>query len=129
MLDDFYRVYCEADLVTGHYIRMHDLPMLNAAYMEWGLPGLSEKLTCDTKLDLVKRKDLSASQENLASMLGLSERKAHMSNTMWREANRMTPEGLKLTAERVMNDVVQHMAMRKRMLEREMLGPPRMWRP
>jgi hypothetical protein len=129
MLSDFWSVYDEADLVTGHYIRMHDLPIINAALMEFGMPGLDEKLTCDTKLDLVKRKDLSTSQENLSSMLGISEMKAHMSNTSWREANRLTPEGLKLTAERVMSDVVQHMAMRKRLIERELLGPPRMWRP
>lgn len=129
MLDDFRRVYDLADMVTGHYIRMHDLPIINAALMEAGLPGLEQKLTCDTKLDLVKRKDLSASQENLASMLGLPEMKAHMSNTNWREANRLTPEGLKLTAERAMSDVVQHMALRKELLKRELLGPPRVWRP
>jgi len=129
MLREFVDDYNKADMVTGHYIRNHDLPILNGAMMEYGLEPLSEKLTSDTKNDLLKRKDLSASQENLASMLGLPEMKAHMSNTNWREANRLTPEGLKLTAERAMSDVIQHMALRKELLKRGLLGPPRMWRP
>ena len=129
MLREFRKLYDQADMVTGHYIRNHDLPILNGAMMEYGFHPLDEKLTSDTKNDLVKKKDLSASQENLASMLGLPEMKAHMSNTNWREANRLTPEGLRLTAERAMSDVIQHMALRKRLLERGLLGPPRVWKP
>jgi hypothetical protein len=129
MLFEFRGLYEQADMVTGHYIRKHDLPILNGAMMEAGFQPLPEKLTSDTKLDLVKRKDLSASQENLSAMLGIPEGKAHMSNAMWREANRLTPEGLKLTAQRAMGDVLQHMAMRKKLIERNLLGPPRMWRP
>jgi len=129
MLDDFRNVYDQADIVTGHFIRAHDLPIINAALMEAGLPLLDQKLTVDTKLDMVKRKDLSGSQENLAAMFGLPEKKAHMSNTKWREANRLTPDGLKLTEQRAKSDVRQHMAMYKHMLERGMLKAPRVWRP
>src|SRR5690242_14257247 len=41
----FKAMYDEADIVTGHYIRNHDLPIINGALMELGLPGLGPKLT------------------------------------------------------------------------------------
>jgi len=129
MLLYFKARYDDADMVTGHYIREHDLPVLNGALIEKGLSVLGPKLTSDTKLDLVSRKYISASQENLAAMLGVKAPKVSLSNTEWREANRLTPEGLKTTEARVRGDVLQHMEMRAVMLERGLLGPPRMWRP
>jgi len=117
-------------MVTGHYIRMHDLPIINGALVEHGLPPLSEKLTCDTKLDLVsKGAAFSASQENLCAMLGLPQPKIHMNNALWREANRLTTAGMKLTAKRAIGDVVQHMALRRVLVERNLLNSPKGWRP
>jgi hypothetical protein len=129
MLTGFLKFYDQADVVTGHYIRKHDLPILNGALMEAGLPLLSPKLASDTKLDMVKRKDISASQESLAGMLGVSEPKVGMNQTKWREANRLTPAGLVLTRKRVRGDIRQHRALRARMVEAGMLKPPRLWRP
>jgi hypothetical protein len=127
MLQEFVKMYDAADMVTGHYIRAHDLPHVNGALMEFGLPRLTEKLTCDTKLDLVKLTGVSKSQESLADMMGLSEPKIHMTQAMWRAANRL--QRLELTERRVMADVRQHKALRLEMVRRELLRPPRMWRP
>lgn len=130
MLDLFRAAYNAADMVTGHYIRMHDLPILNGAMVELGLPCLDEKLTCDTKLDLVKKGPvISASQENLCAMLGLAAPKVHMNTVLWREANRLTDKGLKLTAARAIGDVIQHMQLRKALLARDLLSAPKIWRP
>jgi hypothetical protein len=130
MLKGFVEYYDQADMVTGHYIRMHDLPILNGAMIENGLPPLAEKLTCDTKLDLVKKGQVfSASQENLSEMFGLRYPKVQMTTPKWREANRLTPEGLKLTERRVAGDVLQHMALRHALVERGLLSEPKAWRP
>jgi len=129
MLQEFRKLYDEADIVTGHFIRGHDLPLISGALLEYELPPLSEKLTSDTKLDLVKHKHLSASQENLAAALGVAAPKVGMSNADWREANRLTPVGLDKTYRRVVGDVRQHMAMRQRLIELDLLGAPRMWYP
>jgi hypothetical protein len=130
MLLGFCRMYESADMVTGHYIRMHDLPILNGAMVENKLLPLEEMLTCDTKMDLVKKGPVfSASQENLSEMLGVVAPKIHMNTPRWREANRLTPAGFKLTEARAVGDVRQHMALRKKLLERGLLGEPRMWRP
>jgi hypothetical protein len=129
MLEQFMDVYNEADMVTGHYIRKHDLPHINGSLMEHGMKPLTNKLSSDTKLDLLKRKGISASQENLAGMLGLPEPKRHMSQTEWREANRLTPGGIKLAKERCCGDIVQHKALRKLLIDRGMLGPPKVWSP
>ncbi len=130
MLEEFRDMYDTADLVTGHYIRKHDLPILNGAMLEVGRANLEEKLTSDTKLDLVSHGHvISASQENLAETLGVTKPKVHMNTPRWREANRLTPRGLELTAKRVMGDVLQHMALRRELLKRNLLGAPKVWRP
>lgn len=129
MLTAFVEFYDQADMVTGHFLRKHDLPIINGALMEAGLPKLKPKLTHDTYMDLVKRSGISASQENLASMLGLEVPKQGMSQTMWREANRLTPKGIALTKRRVKGDIRQHRELRDRLVELGLLGPPRMWAP
>jgi hypothetical protein len=129
MLAQFRRAWDKADLVTGHYIRKFDLPILNAAMMEWGLPPLGEKLISDTKEDLLKRAGLGASQENLGVLYNLEQSKFHMSDQHWREVARLTVKGLKLARERVVSDVRQHMALRGALLRAGMLKVPRVWAP
>lgn len=127
--------YDAADMVTGHYIRRHDLPIINGALYELSLPLLGAKLTVDTKLDMFKRADVPATQEFLLETLDVRDvygqpfRKFHMSQTDWREANRLTAAGLAKTKERVASDVYGHMALRLEMVRRGMLRPPSMWRP
>lgn len=127
MLRGFRELYDAADLVTGHYIRKHDLPILNGAMVEAGLEPLSSKLSSDTKLDFIRSSNLSESQENLAQMLEVEESKQHMSNASWREANRLLPIGIVKTRARVVGDVRQHMALREVLVERGLLGTPRVW--
>ncbi len=128
MLKAFVAAYNQADMVTGHYITGHDLIHINAALMEYQLPPLSDKRVQDTKVHLVRRKGISGSQENLAAMLLLEHDKVKMNQSKWRAANRLTPEGLALTRERVVGDVQQHIEMRQRLLDLGYLAPPTMWR-
>lgn len=125
----FRSILVSAGIVTGHYIRKHDLPILNSALLENGLLPLSPLVVSDTHADLVRRKDLSASQENLAALLGLPEPKHHMTQTEWREANRLfTDAKLGLSRQRVVSDVVQHKALRAALVQRGLLRAPRYWR-
>jgi hypothetical protein len=128
MLQRFVAAYNQADMVTGHYITGHDLPIINGALMEYRLPTLADKCVQDTKTQLVRRKGISGSQESLAAMLLLEHDKVKMNQIKWRAANRLTPEGLALTRERVVGDVRQHMEMRARLLELGYLAPPTVWR-
>lgn len=127
ILETFVEVYDQADIVTGHYIRMHDLPVLNAMLIEAGMAPLGNKMTHDTKLDLVRVRHLSASQEALAAMLGVEAPKVQMTQADWREANRLTERGIALTKERVTGDIRQHIQLRAKLLELGLLRPPRMW--
>jgi hypothetical protein len=128
ILDSFVRAYNEADMVTGHYIKGHDLPMINGALVELGMPSLPDKLVCDTKTDLIALKGISKSQESLGSMFSLDAPKVQMNQTKWRAANRLTPEGLAEVRARVVGDVRQHIAMRQRLLDLGYLAPARVWR-
>lgn len=125
MHDEFLAMYMDADVVTGHYIRMHDLPIINGARLEMGLRPLPQKLTCDTKMDLVSVSGVSKSQESLADMLGVPAHKVHMPQVAWRAANRL--EHVELAEERVISDVRQHQLLRLRLLELGMLRAPRQW--
>jgi hypothetical protein len=128
MLQQFVAAYTQSDMVTGHFITGHDLGIINGALMEYRLPTLPDKLVQDTKTQLVRRKGISGSQENLAAMLLLEHDKVKMNQIKWRAANRLTPEGLALTRERVVGDVRQHMEMRARLLALGYLAPPTVWR-
>lgn len=129
MLAGFVELYAQADMVTGHFIRGHDLPHINGALIEFGMRPLSAKLTSDTKQDLVKRKGVSASQESLGDMLSLNAPKVQMSQRKWRSANRLTPGGIAETKKRVVGDVRQHKELRVALIERGLLKQPRMWYP
>lgn len=127
LIGEFTAVFAAADIVTGHYIRGFDLPLINGAALELGLPPLPATLAQDTKGDLVRFSGLSKSQENLGALLGLKHPKVGMNQATWRAANRLEPGGLEATRRRVVGDVRQHVEMRAALLDRGVLGPPRPW--
>lgn len=127
MLEGMVALYDEADIVTGHYIRGFDLPTLNGALLEYQMAPLGDKLTQDTKLDLIKRSGLSMSMENLGALLGLDHPKIQMDQAKWREANRLTAKGLRYTEQRVVGDVKQHIELRERLLRLNLLRSPVLW--
>lgn len=127
MLAGFKEMYDKADMVTGHYIRNHDLPILMGGYVEFDMKPLGPKLTSDTKNDLIGFSGVSKSQENLCAMFGLPQPKFVMNQQKWRVANRLTEEGIELTKKRVRFDVRQHKALRAKLLEINALRGPKMW--
>ena len=127
ILRAFRAVYATADIVTGHYIKGHDLPMLNGALMECRLPLLPDKLVQDTKIELPRTKGISLSQESMAAMFRLDAEKVHMNQIRWRAANRLTPEGLAAVRERVVGDVRQHIQLRRELLALGYLSAPVKW--
>lgn len=129
ILKTFSEVFAQADMVTGHYIRRHDLPIVNGALIELGMAILGQKLSSDTKMDLVKRQDLPVSQEALAAYLGVKAPKIQMTQADWRSANRLTKSGLERTRRRVVGDVKQHKEMRAELLRRGLLKAPKLWTP
>lgn len=127
MLEAFREAYEGADIVTGHYIRGFDLPLLQGAMMRLGLPLLGPKLAQDTKNDLVAAQGISKSQENLGAMYELEHPKVGMNTALWGLGNMLIPEGIEATIERVTGDVEQHVALRREMLAHGHLGPPRLY--
>lgn len=130
MLERFLPVYREADVVVGHYIRRHDLPILHGAYIEHGLPGLTPKMSIDTKLDLTRWKDLPQSLEYLADWLGCPFNKFHMTQHSWRKANRFSDDGLALARQRCEIDIRANEWVYQELLRRGLITkPPRVWKP
>lgn len=127
MLAAFVASYAAADIVTGHYILGHDLPIINGALLEVGMKPLGPKLVSDTKVHLVGGKGVSKSQESLADMHGIEVEKYHMTQARWREANRLTPEGLEETRTRVVGDVIQHKRLRVELIRKGRLRRPVLW--
>lgn len=127
MLEEFVKQYDRADIVTGHYIRRFDLPLINGALLEHHMRPLKPKLTIDTKMDLVPIHDLSKSQESLGDIVGTVYEKIHMSQMDWREANRL--KRIEAAQKRVTNDVRQHQEMRLALVKLGMLTAPKVWSP
>jgi len=129
MIEWFLEFYNEADIVTGHYIRKFDLPILNMASLEWGGLPFPEKRTQDTKMDLINFEGISKSQENLGKMLRTVEGKYHMADADWRRAARLTQGGQRRARLRAEHDVKQHKQLRKLAIERGMLRWGQVWSP
>lgn len=127
MLKTLRHQYDQADIVYGHYIRAFDLPLLNAMLIEQNEPPLGQKLTHDTKIDLVPMHGISKSQENLSAMLGIPAPKIHLNTQEWRKANRL--EDGDAAIQRAIGDVRQNMLMRAELIRRGLLRPPKVWRP
>lgn len=119
----------KADIVYGHNIRRHDLPILNAGLLRRQLSILPPLLTSDTCSDYPKRGGMSRSLENLASYYGLEGEKLKMTQHMWEEANRLKPEGMEMARERVVSDVLLQEKLRNKLLDLKILGAPKAWRP
>jgi len=128
MLARFLEDYAAADIVTGHYIMRHDLPLLNDHCMRFGWRKLAPKRVQDTKL-LPKVKGLGLSQENLSTLFELTEKKHHMNGRKWARSNALSPEGREQARMRVVGDVRQHKALRRALLDRGYLKSPRVWAP
>jgi hypothetical protein len=128
ILGDFIEDYEQADMVTGHYILGHDLPMLNGALMECRMAPLPDKMVQDTKVHMIRSKGLSLSQESLGAMFRLDHQKVVMNQSKWRAANRLTPEGLAEVRHRVIGDVRQHIALRRELIACGYLSSPKLWK-
>lgn len=130
ILEKFRPIYDSADILVGHNIRTHDLPILNAAYIENGMEPLGPKLTVDTLRDLLRWKDIPRSLEYLCDLLGCPFTKKHMSQDDWRRANRLDPEGLKLAKERCSVDVRATEWVYEELRDRGLLTKQaRVWKP
>jgi hypothetical protein len=127
MLEAFRVAYDAADIVTGHFIRGFDLPLLDGALMRLGSRPLGDKLSQDTKLDLAKAQGISKSQENLGAMFELEHPKVQMNTSSWAEANMLLPHGIEVAKKRCMGDVRQHIEMRSIMVQRGALRAPTLW--
>lgn len=133
----FKHAYDRADIVTGHYIKKHDLPIINSAMIQWLGQQLGPKLVIDTKMDLVKWSGYAKTQENIGFLMEFLSpehieylsNKEHMSQMEWRAANRLTVEGVQETVRRVAGDVHQHKAIRLELVRHKMLHSPKVWRP
>jgi hypothetical protein len=119
----------EATVVTAHYGLRYDAPLINGALIEYNMGTLEPKLFSDTKEHLVKFKFIPKTQEHLSDMMGTFQTKEHMRQSQWREANRLTTEGLQETRRRVEGDIYQHYELRQELLKRGLLGPPTLWTP
>lgn len=128
-LKRFIKAYNAADMVTGHYIRGFDLPLLNGTCIRLGVDPLGPKLTHDTKGDLITMQGLSKSQENLASLFEEMHPKIGMNVGKWEVGNSLVLEGREETKKRVIGDVEQHEEFRLELIRRKALQRPKMWTP
>ncbi len=127
-------VLTSADILTGHNIDRFDLPLFQAQLVRQGLPSLPILTTQDT-LRLVKKRDMSASQESLINYallkatcpIGMPIYKHHLSIPEWEDAAMGWND--EVLIERPMSDVHGHVHLREVLIEKGYLDPPRTWNP
>jgi hypothetical protein len=129
MLTKMAKRISEADVVSGHYIRGFDLPLLNGNLFLSDLPMLGPVLTQDTKGELPKMGGMSKSMENLGGTVKLEQPKVGMNTGRWWEANTLELDGMAYARTRAEGDVLENIELRFELLRRGALGPPKLWHP
>lgn len=84
LVQEFSRVYTDADYSVAHYGSKYDLPMINTKLLKYGLPPLPPKKLIDTCM--VARKELkmhSNRLEALAQYLGTNAQKTPITFDDW----------------------------------------------
>lgn len=128
------KVLTTADVLTGHNIDRFDLPLFQAQLLRLGLPALPKLITQDT-MRLVKKRDVSISQESLINYIALKATcpigmpiyKHHLSIPEWEDAAMGWND--EVLIERPMSDVHGHVHLREVLIEKGYLAPPRAWSP
>jgi DNA polymerase elongation subunit (family B) len=126
MLKPFVAALLEADIITGHNIIRHDLPVINAECLRLGLGSLPSLMVQDT-IRVAKTKGLKKGQDNIARLLCVPEEKMALDWQAWEDA--YAKKGWPTVADRCMSDVVQHKQLRAAMLDAGWLKDPVSWRP
>jgi len=114
---------------VGHNAVRYDLPLLNGTMMKMGLAPLGPQLVCDTYAHLLKSDyAYSKSLGNMAERFGI-QAKGSMSEYAWERAYAGDPEYLRRLEGYNRGDVETTLALRRELLARGLLRPPRVWRP
>jgi hypothetical protein len=115
MLAQFMPVFEQADMVTGHNLLRHDLPLLRAECLRLGLAPPKPKMVQDT-MRLGKTKGLKKGQDNLGGLLRTQQEKQAMDWEAWEQA--YEDPTWQLVRDRAESDVVMHKEVRQKMLDR-----------
>jgi uncharacterized protein YprB with RNaseH-like and TPR domain len=117
-------------IVLTHNGPKYDLPFLSGTLIRAGLEPLPSLLCIDTYAHLPKRgRAFSASLGNLTKRFGVRYQKGAMSEYDWDLVYQGDPEALERLRKYNTGDVLATIALRERLLELGLLGPPRPWRP
>jgi len=126
MLEQFMPIYEQADMVTGHNLLRHDLPLLNAECMRLGLAKPKAKLVLDT-MRLGKTKGFKKGQDNIGGLLKTQQEKQAMDYQAWEYA--YEDPTWQRVIDRAESDVVMHKEIVSKMRERGWLKAPVVWNP
>lgn len=117
-------------LVVTHNGPKYDLPFLNGTLMKMGLEPLPRLLIHDTYQHLVKRgQAFSASLGNMAQRFNVEHQKEHFSEYDWELAYAGNREALDRLRVYNIGDVICTLALRRRLIELNLLKAPRVWTP
>jgi hypothetical protein len=122
--------HLQGNLVVTHNGPRYDLPLLNGTLIKMGCDPLRGALISDTYAHLPRRGlAFSASLGNMAQRFAVDHQKGHMSEVDWERAYAGDAEALETLRDYNIGDCHTTLALRRRLMELGILGPPRPWRP
>lgn len=102
----FLKQWEQADAVMGHFIRKHDMRLIQGFFIMADMPPLPAKRMIDTFLDVEpKTTGYSKSLENLCARWGCPISKLHVPEHAWDAAYDGVPEYVEIMRQRAVTDV------------------------
>jgi hypothetical protein len=108
-----------AGAVTGHNIVRHDIPLLNSHFDRLDQPRIEWPHVIDTMSLIRNGMGMSRSQENLLAMYELNREKMTVPLATWEKAWRGSVKESRIVVERCETDVLGHIELYKKLIERE----------
>lgn len=129
-LELFVEPFRSGCLIVTHNGPRYDLPFLNGTLMKMGLAKLPPLLVSDTYAHLPRRGSaFSASLGNLAQRFEVGQEKGRMTEVDWDQAYHGDRDALARLKDYNVGDVHTTLALRRKLLDLGILGPPRRWSP
>lgn len=101
----FAKLWEQSDVVMGHYIRRHDIKLLQGMMDMLALPRLPDRRVIDTCVDMAKSAGYSKSLENQCARWGCPWEKVNMTEYDWEQAYDGIPWAVEKMKRRCTTDV------------------------
>lgn len=117
LLEDIYKIICEAEVLCGHYSKKFDHRFIQTRLLIHGMKPIPDITHVDTFMTAKYQMALQSNKmKNIAIALGCDEQKSEVAKNIWRRANAYDVDAIKQLQSYCIQDVKTQFSMTQKLL-------------